>query len=121
MAATKSASRSSRKRPAAKSPAALNQLEKSLGTAQDALKALGDNVGRDTSSAARALYKDLQKFVREARRDSRKLGTALQRDLEKAQKELAATRKRSPRKAATKKRSSRKAAPKKPSRRARAR
>ncbi len=119
MAATKTASRSSRKRPAVKSPAALNQLEKSLGTAQDALKALGDNVGRDTSSAARALYKDLQKFVREARRDSRKLGTALQRDLEKAQKELAASRNRSPRKAAPKK--PRKAAPKKPSRRARAR
>jgi hypothetical protein len=41
MAATKPAPRSSAKRrPAVKSPAALNQLEKSLGTAQDALKAL---------------------------------------------------------------------------------
>lgn len=103
MAATKPAPRSSAKsRPAVKSPAALNQLEKSLGTAQDALKALRKDVGRDTNAAARNLYRDLQKFVGDARRDSRKLGTALQRDLEKAQKELAAGRKGPSRRAAPK-------------------
>src|SRR3954453_7984634 len=111
MAAAKSGSRSSaRKRPAAKStarkrtaaksttrrrqssksPAALKRLEKSLGSAQDALKALRNDVGRDTSAGARSIYKDLEKFVRDARRDSGKLGTALQRDLDKAQKKLAA-------------------------------
>jgi hypothetical protein len=93
MAATKSTSRSSAKRPVAKPPAALKRLEKSLGTAQDALKALRKNVGRDTSAGARNLYKDLQKFVGDARRDSGKLGTALQRDLEKAQTKLAASSK----------------------------
>jgi hypothetical protein len=94
MAATKSTSRSSAKRrPAVKSPAALNRLENSLGTAQDALKALRKDVGRDTSAGARDLYKGLQKFVGDARRDSGKLGTALQRDLEKAQTKLAASSK----------------------------
>ena len=102
MAATKSASRSSAKRPAvkrpaAKPPAALKQLEKSLGTAQDALAALRKDVGRDTSAGARSLYKDVQKFIGNARRDSGKLGTALQRDLEKAQTKLATSRKPSSR------------------------
>jgi hypothetical protein len=60
------------------------------------------DVGRDTSAAARDLYRDLQKFVGDARRDSRRLGTALQRDLEKAQKKLAASRKGSSRTGAPK-------------------
>jgi hypothetical protein len=46
-------------------------------------------VSKDVSAGARDLYKDLQKFVTDARRDSGRLGKALQRDIEKAQKRMA--------------------------------
>jgi hypothetical protein len=78
-----------RKPAAAKEPAALRRLNKSLEGAQDALAALRNDVSRDVGAGARGLYKDVQRFVKDARRDSRKLGTALQRDVERAQKRLA--------------------------------
>jgi hypothetical protein len=90
-AAKKTATRATRKAPARKEPAAIRRLNKSLDGAQEALAALRKDVGRDVGAGARGLYKDVQKFVKDARRDSRKLGTALQRDLAQAQKRIAAS------------------------------
>ena len=100
-----------RKAPARKEPAAVRRLNKSLDGAQDALAALRKDVGRDVSAGARGLYKDVEKFVKGARRDSRKLGSALQRDLTQAQKRLAAgTRSKAPaRKAPARRTAARKA------------
>jgi hypothetical protein len=99
--------RTARKRPAAGEPAAVKRLNKSLDAAQDALAALRNDVSKDVSTGARNLYKDVQKFVKDARRDSGKLGKALQRDIEKAQKRMSpapkaksSSRARAPRKAA---------------------
>jgi hypothetical protein len=72
---------STTKRPGAKEPAALRQLTKSLDGAQTALAKLRADLGRDVSTGSKALYKDLERFVKDARRDSGKLGKALQRDL----------------------------------------
>src|SRR5215218_2432308 len=85
--ARKSPSRRStaRKSTASGEPAALRRLNKSLDSAQDALKALRKDVGRDVSTGTRGLYGDLQKFVKDARRDSTKLGRALGRDVQKLQ------------------------------------
>jgi hypothetical protein len=74
---------------ASKEPAALKRLNKSLDSAQDALKALRKDVGKDVGTGARDLYQDLERFVKGARRDSTKLGKALQRDVEQLQKRLA--------------------------------
>ena len=74
-----------RKRPAAKDEAAIKRLNKSLDAAQDALASLG----KDVSKGARDLYDDLGKFIKDARRNSGKLGTALRKDLEALQKRLA--------------------------------
>jgi len=71
-------------------PAALKRLNRSLDSAQEALKVLRKDVGRDVSSGTRGLYGDLQKFVREARRDSTKLGKSLGRDVQKLQQGLTA-------------------------------
>jgi hypothetical protein len=87
--AKKSGARKSATRRAAKEPTALRRLNKSLDSAQDALAALGKEVGRDVGGGARDLHKNLQRFVKDARRDSGKLGTALQRDLERLQKRVA--------------------------------
>ena len=90
-AAKKSSSRAAktaRKRSTVREPAALKRLNKSLDAAQDALAALRNDVSKDVSVGARGVYKDVQKFVKEARRDSRRLGKSLQRDIEMAQKRL---------------------------------
>ena len=112
MAATKKpASRGGKtaaKRPAGE-PAAVARLNKSLDAAQDALAALRNDVSKDVSTGARGLYKDVQKFVKDARRDSGRLGKALQRDIEKAQKRIAPA----PRAKSSAKRSSRAGAPRK--------
>jgi hypothetical protein len=87
--AKKSGARKSATRRAAKEPTALRKLNKSLDSAQDALAALGKEVGKDVGRGTRDLHKNLQRFVKDARRDSGKLGTALQRDLERLQKRVA--------------------------------
>jgi len=101
----------SRPRAAAfKQPAALKRLNRSLDSAQEALTELRKDTGRDVSHGARGLYKDLRTFVSSSRRDAGKLAKALQRDFERAQKQLAggpAARAAPPRAAAT----SRKRAP----------
>ena len=81
--------KTARKRPATGEPAGIARLNKSLDAAQDALAALRNDVSKDVSTGARDLYKDVQKFVKVARRDSGRLGRALQRDIEKAQKRMA--------------------------------
>ena len=73
-------------RKAAAEPAAVKRLNKSLDSAQESLAALRKDVSKDVSVGARKLYGDLQKFVKDARRDGRKLGQALQRDVEQARK-----------------------------------
>ena len=62
-----------KKRPAAKQPASINRLNKSLDAAQDALASLGKDVSKDLGAGGRDLYKNLQRFVKNARRDSGKL------------------------------------------------
>lgn len=109
-AAKKPASRrsgSARKRPAAKEPAAIRRLNKSLDAAQDALVALRKDLSRDVGAGGTDLYRNLQRFVKDARRDSGKLSKALEGDIERLQKRLApssrakaASRKGAPRKTA---------------------
>lgn len=71
-----------------KQPAALKRLTTSLDTAQKALTELTRGGGRDVSKGAKDISADLRKFVSDARRSSNKLGRALQRDFEQAQKQL---------------------------------
>jgi histone H1/5 len=82
---------STRTSSAAKQPAALKQLTKSLDGAQAALAKLRTAFGKDVSTASKSLHKDLERFVKDARRDSRKLSDALQSDLTAAKKKLAET------------------------------
>ena len=89
--AKRSGSRKSATRTAPKEPAALRRLNKSLDSAQDALATLGKEVGRDVGGGARDLHRNLQRFVKDARRDSGKLGRALQSDLERLQKRMASS------------------------------
>jgi hypothetical protein len=79
---------STRSRVAAKQPAALRQLTTSLDGAQSALAKLRADIGRDVSGGSKALYKDLERFVKDARRDSGKLGKALERELAAVQKRV---------------------------------
>lgn len=89
MPPAKSPTRSrSRSRRAFREPAALKRLNRSLDTAHEALTDLRKDTGRDVSHGARALYNDLRTFVSSARRDTGKLATALQRDFERAQKQV---------------------------------
>ena len=78
-----------RKSPASKEPAAVARLNKALDSAQDALNALRKDLSKGAGSSAKGLYKDLEKRVRDVRRDTGKLGKAFQKDLEKLQKQLA--------------------------------
>ena len=84
-------STSTRKSSGSRQPAALKRFNKSLDSAQNALTALRKDVSKDVSSGARDLYSDLEKFVKDARRSSGKLGTAMQKDIERLQKQLKAT------------------------------
>jgi hypothetical protein len=94
-AARKTTARSTTKRRApSKEPAALRRLNKSLDSAQEALAELRGDVSKDVSAGARTLYKDVQRFIKEARRDSTKFGKTLQRDVEQAQKRLSSAAKR---------------------------
>ena len=97
-AARKPASRTTTapKRTTAAEPAALKRLNKALDDAQKALVALRKDVGKDVSRGARDLSDDLAKFIKDARRDSGKLGTALQKDLKALQKRLANPKSRPP-------------------------
>ena len=65
-----------RKSSSSKEPAAIARLNKSLDSVQDALNALRKDLSKDVGSSAKSLYKDLEKYVRDARRDSGKLGKA---------------------------------------------
>ena len=89
-------STTARKRKTAAEPPALKRLNKSLDDAQKALVALRKDVGKDVSQGARDLYSDLGKFIKEARRHSGKLSTALGKDLEALQKRLAEPASRPP-------------------------
>jgi hypothetical protein len=104
--ARKSPSRrtTARKSSASGEPAAIRRLNKSLDSAQEALKTLRKDVGREVGTGTRGLYGDLQKFIRDARRDSTKLGKALSRDVQQLQKRLssAATGRSSSRSGGTK-------------------
>ena len=84
-------STSTRKSSGSSQPAALKRFNKSLDSAQNALTALRKDVTKDVSSGSRNLYSDLEKFVKDARRNSGKLGTAMQKDLDRLQKQLKAT------------------------------
>ncbi len=95
-ATKKSTSRTNGRRPT--EPAALRRLNESLDSAQDALGTLRKDLSKDVSAGAKDLYKDLERFVKDARRDSGKLGTALQRDVERAQKVVASGSRSSARK-----------------------
>jgi hypothetical protein len=81
--------RPSAKRGSAKEPAALRRLNKSLESASDALNALRKDVGKDVGGGAQDLYKGLQKFVKDARRDSGKLSKTLQREFAQLEKRIA--------------------------------
>ena len=85
---SRTASVSSRARGAFKEPAALKRLNKALDEAQKALGELEKHGGRGVATTTRALRKDVRGFLTNARRDSGKLGTALKRDFEQAQKQL---------------------------------
>jgi len=75
-----------------KEPAALKRLTKSLESASAALADLQKQGGRDVGKSAKDLYKDLRTVVTSARRHSGRLGTALQRDFEQAQKRVSSKR-----------------------------
>jgi hypothetical protein len=89
MPAARRSTRSSSRSSAFKEPAALGRLTKSLDTAQDALAELSKQGGRDVGQSAGAIYKDLRTFLSSARRHSGRLGKALARDFDQAQKQLA--------------------------------
>lgn len=89
MPAAKRSTRSSSRTSSFKEPAAFKRLTKSLDTAQDALAELSRQGGRDVGQSAGAIYKDLRTFVSNARRHSGRLGKALARDFDQAQKKLA--------------------------------
>jgi hypothetical protein len=80
----------SARKSSSSTPAALKRLNKSLESAQNALVALRKDVTKDTSAGARNLYKDLEKFVKDAQRSSGRFGTALQKDLDRLQKQVRA-------------------------------
>jgi hypothetical protein len=88
-ARSRAASASTRARAAFKEPAALKRLNNALDQAQKAVADLGAHSGREAGKGARDLHRDVRGFVSNARRDSGKLGTALRRDFEQAQKQIA--------------------------------
>ena len=90
--ARKTARSSSRKSTSFKEPAALKRLSQSLDSAQKALTELRKHAGRDAAANTRALHKGVNKFISDARRDTRKFTTALKRDFEQAQKAAKSTR-----------------------------
>ena len=75
-----------------KPPAALANFNKSIDSAEKALTQLSKHAGRGVSQGARDRYKDLKKAVTAARRDSGRFATAIQKDLEQAQKALTPSR-----------------------------
>jgi hypothetical protein len=85
---SRTASVSSRARRPFTEPGALKRLNKALDEAQKALGEFEKHGGRDVETATRALRKVVRGFLTRARRDSGKLGTALKRDFEQAQKRL---------------------------------
>jgi hypothetical protein len=90
MAQARRSSSTSRSRTASfKQPPALKRLGTSLDTAQKALGELTRGGGRDVSKSSKDIYTDLRKFLSNARTHTNKLGKALQRDFEQAQKQLA--------------------------------
>jgi DNA anti-recombination protein RmuC len=71
-----------------KQPAALKRLTTSLDAAQKALGELSKGSGREVSKGAKDIYADLRKFVSDAGKESTKVGKALQREFDQAQKQL---------------------------------
>jgi hypothetical protein len=69
-----------------KQPAALKRLTTSLDNAQKALGELSKGSGREVSKGAKDIYADLRKFVSDAGKESTKVGKALQREFDQAQK-----------------------------------
>lgn len=102
---------STRSRTAFREPAALKRLNKSLETAQAALSDLGKGTSRDVSKGAQDLHKNVRAFLSSARRDTGKLAKALQKDFDRAQTQIGASRSSSSARTAT---ASRRTAAKKP-------
>jgi hypothetical protein len=90
--ARKSSTARGRRSSVTESPS-IKRLNKSLDSVQDALTALRKDVSKDVSTGAKGLYRDLEKFVRDARRNSGRLSTALQKDVERLQRQLKASAK----------------------------
>jgi hypothetical protein len=90
MAQAKRSTSTSRSRSASfKQPPAFKRLTTSLDAAQKALAELSRGGGRDVSKASKDIYADMRKFLSSAKANSNKLGKALQKDFEQAQKQLA--------------------------------
>ena len=96
-------------------PAALKRLTTSLDAAQKALGELSKGSGREVSKGAKDIYADLRKFVADAGRESGKVGKALQREFDQAQKQLARANKSSASSRSASSRSTAKASTAKPS------
>ena len=86
--ASRRRSTTARKRQGAKEPAAIKRLNKALDSAQEALVSLRKDVGREVGAGGRGLHKNLERFVKEARRDSGRLSKAIERDIQRLQKRL---------------------------------
>ena len=98
-----------------KQPPALKRLTTSLDAAQKALGELSKGSGREVSKGAKDIYADLRKFVADAGRESGKVGKALQREFDQAQKQLAKANKSTTSTRSTSSRSTTKRAAAKPS------
>lgn len=81
------ASASSRQ-SAFKEPAALKRLNKSLDAATEALAELRKETGRTAGKSASDLHKELRTLVSGARRYTGRLATTLEREFDRAQKQV---------------------------------
>ena len=91
-ASTRKSASASRRSTSFKEPAALKQLNRSLDSAVKAVADLRKHTGSGVSKGARDAYKDLRTFVSSAQSNTRKLGKALARDFDEAQKGVARSR-----------------------------
>jgi hypothetical protein len=98
-----------------KQPAALKRVTTSLDSAQKALGELSKGSGREVSKGAKDIYADLRKFISDAGKESAKVGKALQREFDQAQKQLARAKKSGTSRRSTAKASTAKASTAKPS------
>ncbi len=81
-----------RAKPAFKAPPALARLAKSIQAAEDALAQLGKTGSVAGSRTSRDLQREVRKFLVSARRDTKKLGGAMKRDFDSAQRKAPPSR-----------------------------